>query len=88
MFRTDEERVRSLGLRRGSVLQVLQAMQKSPYVSPSHLAEQTGLSFNTVLAALDVLKELRIVMEVKPRRGRLLCYSSYLELLDEGKEAI
>ena len=44
LFSTDEERVRGLRLRRGSALQVLQALQKSPVVSPTRLAEQTALA--------------------------------------------
>ena len=84
MFRQDEAKVKALGLRRGSALQVLQMMQKAPYVSPSRLAERTGLSFNTVVASLEHLRRLGIVVEMPPRRGRIVCYLPYLQLLDEG----
>lgn len=84
LFRRDEDRIRDLGLRRGSALLVLQAMQKMPYISTTRLTEQTGLSFNTVVSCLELLKSLDVVVEVKPRRGKIFCYLPYVQLLEEA----
>jgi Fic family protein len=83
LFRRHEQLIRQSGARRGSALQV-QQLQKTPYSSPSRLAARTELSFNTVVAALDILQELGVVAEMPPRRGRLVSYAPYLDLLDEG----
>jgi Fic family protein len=85
LFDADEARLRSLDSRRqGSVLQVLTKMRELPYTSPTRLTEATGLSFNTVLSALEILKSLRIIEEMPPSRGRLFLYQRYVAMLDEG----
>jgi Fic family protein len=70
--------------RRGSAMQVLAKMRETPYTSPPRLAEATGLSFNTVVSALELLKSLRIIEEMPSTRGRLFLYTRYIEMMDEG----
>ena len=79
--------MKNSGPRKGSAIQVLHQLQKTPYTSPTRLAEATGLSFNTVGAALADLQALQIIVEMAPRPGRLVCYLSYLRLLEEGTAA-
>lgn len=84
LFRKNEAQVKELGKRRGSALQVIQTMQKTPYISPARLAERTHLSFNTVVSSLQALEKLGLVAELEGRRGRVYGYAPYLLLLEEG----
>ncbi len=89
LFERDEEKLRSTGARRGSAIQVLVQLRETPYTSPARLAESTGLSFNTVISAMEILKDAGIVSEMPGwRRGRLLLYQEYLRLMDEGTVAV
>lgn len=83
----DEDDARLQGVeprRRGSAMQVLGKMREMPYTSPPRLAEATGLSFNTVVSALELLKSLRIIEEMPSTRGRLFLYARYIAMMDEG----
>jgi Fic family protein len=84
LFEEDELKLRHLGARRGSVLQILQKMREMPYTSTIRLANATHLSVNTVNTALQTLKQLGIVGEVDGARGRLFLYSKYILTMDEG----
>lgn len=85
LFERDEEALRGSTLRgRGSALQVLAKLREIPYTSAGRLAERTGLSFNTVVSALEALKERSIVREMASDRGRLFLYQEYVRLMDEG----
>ena len=64
LFERDEESLRGTGARRGSALQVLAQLRKTPYTSPARMAESTGLSFDTVVS-LEVLKGAAIVREMQ-----------------------
>ncbi len=87
LFERDESRLRGLGARRGSALQVLVRMRETPYTSPRRLSEATGLSFNTVVSALETLKKEGIVQEMPGSRSRLFLYSEYIRMMDEGAVA-
>lgn len=80
----DEMRLMDLGARRGSALQVLARLREMPYTSARRIAEATGLAFNTVAAALDILRDRGIVREVSGRRGRLFLYFEYIQMMDDG----
>jgi Fic family protein len=84
LFERDEQKLADTGGRRGSALQVFSRLQEMPYTSPARLAESTGLSFNTVVSSLEILKSKGIVTEVAGRRGRLFLYNEYIRLMDEG----
>ena len=87
LFRKHELLVKNSGPRKSSAIQVLHQLQKTPYTSPTRLAQKTGLSFNTVGAALADLQALQLIVEMIPRPGRLVCYLPYLRLLEEGTAA-
>jgi Fic family protein len=87
LFEQDEARLKGFGARRGSALQVLIQMRETPYSSPRRLSERTGLSFNTVVSALESLKGAGIVQEMPAWKGRLFLYSEYIRRMDEGTVA-
>jgi Fic family protein len=88
LFRRDETRVLALGAKRGSAIQVLYQLQRAPFVTPTRVAEKSGLSFNTVISVLDKLREMGMLHEITGRsRGRVFRYTEYLDLLDEGTVA-
>ncbi|MCU1323126.1 MAG: Fic family protein [Acidobacteriaceae bacterium] len=84
LFDRDEERLSGTGKKRGSASQVLAKLRETPYTSPARMADSTGLSFNTVVSALEVLKAAEIVQEMPAHRGRLFLYTNYIRLMDEG----
>lgn len=89
LFERDEESLRNIGARRGSALQVLAQLRETPYTSAARTAASTGLSFNTVVSALEVLKDAGIVQEMPAwRRGRLFLYAEYIRMMDEGTIAV
>jgi Fic family protein len=84
LFERDKQKLEDVGGRRASALQVLTCLQEMPYTSPRRLSDSTGLSINTVVSSLEILKSKEIVYEVAGRRGRLFLYSDYIRLMDEG----
>lgn len=87
LFERDEAKLHGLGAKRGSVLQVLQALQRSPYSSAKQIAERTGLAFGTVLSSIQELERLQILDEITGReRKRTYRYAEYVRLLDQGTD--
>ena len=84
LFERDEHQLTGVGGRRGSALQVLSRLREMPYTSPRRIADSTGLSINTVVSSLELLKGRGVVSEVAGRRGRLFRYDEYIRLMDEG----
>lgn len=85
LFDRDDARLQGVeARRRGSAMQVLGKMREMPYTSPPRLVEATGLSFNTVVSALELLRSLRIIEEMPSTRGRLFLYVRYIAMMDEG----
>lgn len=87
LFERDEQKLKGIKGKRGSALQVLARLRQMPYTSPRRLADSTGLSFNTVVSALELLKQLKIVSEMGGHRSRLFLYDEYIRLMDEGASA-
>lgn len=89
MFDEDRARIESAGRRSGSGLKVFGKLMTRPEISVSQAAVATEPSFPAASSALKLLGELGIVREVTGRpAGRVFCYSQYLEILEEGAEAI
>jgi Fic family protein len=85
----DRERVRAIGRRGATALQVHEAMQREPVTTIPRLAARTRLSVPGVTAALERLLALGLVREVTGRRrGRVYSYVPYVELLSEGTEPL
>jgi Fic family protein len=89
LFRRDEERLKTLGVRRGSALPVMAVLQRYPYVTTRKVAERTGLSFNTAASVLERFEKIGILIELTGKeRGKIYGYREYLQLLDEGIEMV
>ena len=89
MFDDDRARIGGSGRRAGSGLKVFDELMRHPELSVSEASAATGLSFPAASSALKLMSELGIVREVTGKlTGRVFRYSRYLEILEEGAEAI
>lgn len=81
---TDRERIQAaLGRLANSALLVHHALYKRPISQIAGICAQTHQSPNTVAKMLGKLAEMGIVRELTgQKRGRVFCYSGYLELLN------
>ena len=88
MFREDRNRIQAAGGRRtGSALRVHDALKSRPILSLPAARRRTKLSFQTVVAAMELLVTQGIAREITgKRRGRLFVYARYLSILNEGTE--
>lgn len=88
LFRTDRERIGTLGRAAGSALRVHHELQRRPVSNIATLTRRTKLSAPTVGKALEGLGRLGIVRETTGRqRNRVFVYGRYLDLLNRGTEA-
>jgi Fic family protein len=87
LFANDRERIKPLGRRALSMLQVHEALKMHPVTIARQVKNTTGLSFPAVSSSLKTLEELGVVRELTGRRrNRLFVYSGYLDILNEGTE--
>jgi Fic family protein len=87
LFRTDRERIGTVGRAAGSALRVHHELQRRPVSNIAWLTRKTKLSVPTVGKALDSLGRLGIVRESTGRqRNRVFAYGRYLDLLNRGTE--
>ena len=89
MFQNDRNRIEQAGGRRaGSGLRVHDVLKSQPILSLPAARRRTGLSFQAVSSAMDLLATHGIAREITgKRRGRLFVYDPYLSILNEGTEA-
>ena len=89
MFQNDRDRIEQAGGRKaGSGLRVHDALKSQPILSLPAARRRTGLSFQAVASAMDLLITHGIAREITgKRRGRLFVYDPYLSVLNEGTEA-
>ena len=89
MFQNDRDRIEQAGGRKaGSGLRVHDALKSQPILSLPAARRRTGLSFQAVASAMDLLITHGIAREITgKRRGRLFVYDQYLSVLNEGTEA-
>ena len=85
MFQNDRNRIEQAGGRRaGSGLRVHDALKSQPILSLPAVHRKTGMSFQAVSAAMDLLITHGIAREITgKRRGRLFVYDQYLSILNE-----
>lgn len=87
LFRDDRGRIEPCGRRAGSALRVHDSLKARPIVSMPAVCRQTGLSFPTASAAMNLLTQMGIARELTgKRRNRLFIYDRYLAILNEGTE--
>jgi Fic family protein len=86
LFQADHQRVQAAG---SSALRVLSALHQRPLSSLKRIAAASDLSFPTASKAVLALANLGVVQELTgQRRNRIFAYSAYLEILNEGGEAL
>ena len=89
LFDEDRRKIQGLGKAAGSAIRVHLALQQSPIITITDLAEKTGLSFPTVKSAFEHLEKLRIVASLpKKGRARSYAYGEYIEILSQGTEPL
>lgn len=89
VFRSDRERIEGTGRRAGSALRVHDALKERPLTSLQDISTRTGISFPTVSASMELLRELGIARELTGRRrNRTFAYDRYVTILSEGTEPL
>lgn len=89
LFATDRARIAGQGRRAGSALRAHEALKRSPLVSIRHVQQQTGVSWPTASAAIELLTDLDIAREITGRKSdRLFAYGEYIDILSEGAEPL
>lgn len=89
LFKADATRVQALGRTSPNALRVFDGLRQRPLDTPKGLASRTGVSYPTVLRALESLRTLGIAREVTGRkRERVFAYGAYLDILSEGTQPL
>ena len=89
LFMQDVARVQASGRGANTALRVLDALRQRPLCTLSQLAPRAGITFPTAAKAMSALLTLGIARELTgQRRNRVFVYDAYLNILNEGGEAI
>ncbi|ROZ64865.1 Fic family protein [Ramlibacter sp. WS9] len=89
LFRQDTQRVQEMRGRNASVLRVLDTLRQRPLCSLRQIGATAGISFPTASKAMVALVEMGIARELTgQRRNRVFVYDAYLNVLNEGGEAL
>lgn len=89
LFQQDSMRIQSTGRGAANALRVLNALRGHPVSSLKLLCTETGMSFPTVGKVMQTLTKLGISRELTgQRRNRVFVYDGYLNILNEGGEAL
>ena len=87
LFTQDRRKVETLKRAKVSALELYGYLQTHPIISIGQAASDLGLSFPTITANLNHLKELGIVHETTGKqRSRLFGYKNYLDLLLQDED--
>lgn len=82
LFETDQAKIDTLKRAKNSAMALYQYLQKHPLISAKQASQDLGLSFPTITASLNHLKNLGIVEEsTGKQRDRLFVYQGYLQIL-------
>jgi Fic family protein len=85
VIEADRKAIETLGRPAASALKLHQFAQTNPIFSIAATAKKIGMSFPTVSASVEHLRELGIMEEItNRRRSRLFVYRKYLDILSEG----
>jgi Fic family protein len=89
LFQQDTQRVQSAGGRNATMLRVLDTLRQRPLCSLRQAGATAGISFPTASKAMLALVEMGIARELTgQRRNRVFVYDAYLNILNEGGEAL
>lgn len=89
LFQQDEHKVQRSGRITSTTLRVFQVLCERPLTTLNQVCERTGLSFPAAARSMRALEDLGIAREVTgQRRNRVFAYQEYLNILNEGTEAL
>lgn len=89
LFQQDSERIQASGRGAANAQRVLNALRSHPVATLKLLSAETGISFPTVGKVMQTLTQLGIARELTgQRRNRVFVYDGYLNILNEGGEAL
>ena len=89
LFAQDAARVQASGRGAATALRVLDALRQRPLCTLRQLAPSAGITFPTASKAMGALLALGIARELTgQRRNRVFVYDAYLNILNEGGEAL
>lgn len=89
LFQQDSQRIQVSGRIAASALRLLDALRRRPLSNLGQLCHDSGMTFPTATKAMLKLMELGVVRELTGhRRNRLFVYDAYLNILNEGGEAL
>ena len=89
LFQQDTQRLQAAGGRNANLLRVLETMKQRPLCSLRKLGASAGISFPTASRAMLALVAMGIARELTgQRRNRVFVYDAYLNILNEGGEAL
>jgi Fic family protein len=89
LFQQDTVRVQAAGGRNANMLRVLDTLRQRPLCSLRQAGATAGISFPTASKAMLALVEMGIARELTgQRRNRVFVYDAYLNILNEGGEAL
>jgi Fic family protein len=89
LFQQDTRRVHSSGRGAANLLRVLDTLRQRPLCSLRQIGQSAGVSFPTASKAMLTLVEIGIARELTgQRRNRVFVYDAYLNILNEGGEAL
>lgn len=89
LFGQDSQRVQQSGRGAANAQRVLHALRSHPVATLKLLSAETGISFPTTGKIMQSLIELGIARELTgQRRNRVFVYDAYLNILNEGGEAL
>jgi len=86
---SDRKKVEALGRPAATALRVFERAKTNPILSIAATAQKIGISFPTVMSAVNHLQHLGVLREITgKRRRRLFVYDAYLKILNEGTEPL
>jgi Fic family protein len=89
LFQQDTRRARGGGRGAANLLRVLDTLRQRPLCSLRKISQSAGITFPTASKAMLALVELGIARELTgQRRNRVFVYDAYLNILNEGGEAL
>lgn len=89
LFRSDRERIQSLGKAAGTATQVHMHLQTNPIISIGSIASAINKTVPAVTSALQKMQELGIVTEITGRkRSRVFVYRGCIDLIGAGTEPL
>lgn len=89
LFQQDSQHIQTIGRGAANALRVLHALRSHPVATLKLLSTETGMSFPTVGKVMQTLTQLGIARELTgQRRNRVFVYDGYLNILNEGGEAL